>query len=130
MIVNVMYRRGFTLVELLVVSTVIVILAGIVVISFTSWQERMADKEVRTELNTVQSSLHSYHNFNNSYPDAGADNSLPSNVMTRRSPNVKIEYYPYGDSFCIQGQSIKFPSIIYIAKNYHQGSVEKSLCLL
>lgn len=63
---------GFTLIELLVVITIIGILTGIGVTSFSSAQIKGRDTSRKSDLNTIRLSLEQYFNKNGSYPCATA----------------------------------------------------------
>ncbi len=67
--------RGFTLVELLIVISIIGILVGIVVIAVdpAALIQRSNDTKRRSELNQIKTALQLWFNEKNSYPVAGAD---------------------------------------------------------
>ena len=99
--------RGFTLVELIVTISVLGILAGVVVVSYGQYQQRVADTQVRDEVKTAQNALNNYRNFNGGFPDE------LSAVMKQQSPDVTLKYFSLINSFCLQGTSVKFPTIKY-----------------
>lgn len=61
-------KAGFTIVELLVIITVIAILAGVVIVGYGAWQQRIATKSVQSDITLATSSLKNYRNYKNSYP--------------------------------------------------------------
>jgi prepilin-type N-terminal cleavage/methylation domain-containing protein len=61
-------KAGFTIVELLVVITVIAILAGIVVVAYGAWQKRAATQTVLSDTNLAKSGLENFQNFKDTYP--------------------------------------------------------------
>lgn len=61
-------KRGFTIVELLIVIVVIGILAAIVIVAFNGVQSRAKDTERTSELNSIKKALALYHADNGGYP--------------------------------------------------------------
>ncbi|HEY0965148.1 MAG TPA: hypothetical protein VGE13_01585 [Candidatus Saccharimonadales bacterium] len=61
-------ERAFTIVEIIIIVTVITILAGISVVSYGSWRRHTAEKALQSDLVQAVSSLKSYTNFKNTYP--------------------------------------------------------------
>lgn len=61
-------KRGFTIVELLVVIVVIAILASITVVSFNSVVDRSRKTSIKTDLSKVYKSIALYNTYNNAYP--------------------------------------------------------------
>jgi len=61
-------KRGFTLVELLVVITVITILAGISVVTYTQVQKNARDGKRKADLTSIQNNLELYYSSYNQYP--------------------------------------------------------------
>ena len=66
---------GFTLVELLIVISIIGILAGIGLASFNSAQAKSRDTKRKTDLQQVGNALELYYNDKGQYPAPAADNS-------------------------------------------------------
>lgn len=63
-----MYKKGFTLVELMVVITVIAILATIAVASFTRVQKQARDTKRKAEMKGMQTALQAYFTEKTAYP--------------------------------------------------------------
>ncbi len=61
-------RRGFTLVELIVVIVVIAILATILIVSYVGTQRRSSDAVVRQTVSDALKHLQLYNVFNKNYP--------------------------------------------------------------
>ncbi len=70
-------KKGFTVVELLVVIAVIGIIAGVVVVSYSGWRHTTLASQVKSDLNGLSAALESSKNFTGGYPTtAGALNAL------------------------------------------------------
>lgn len=65
--------KGFTVLELLVVITVIAILATIVIVSYSGIQERARDSERDSHVTQLKIALEKYFADNSQYPACGAD---------------------------------------------------------
>ncbi len=63
-------NKGFTLVEILVVVTIIAILAGIGINSYISLSRQTRDSRRRADLENLRSALEMYRSENNYYPFA------------------------------------------------------------
>lgn len=63
-----MKRKGFTLVELMIVITVIAILSTIAVVSFTRVQKQSRDTKRKGDVRSLATALQAYFTEVNSYP--------------------------------------------------------------
>ena len=100
-------KKGFTLVELLVVIAVIAILVTIVIIAINPQTviRNSQDTKIRTEMNQVKTSLQLYFNENNRYPDkdtefdasTGSVNFVPTYI--RQLPTFAISYEESGTDY-------------------------------
>lgn len=70
--------KAFTLVELLVVISIIGILAALATVSFSSTQKQARDTQRKSDLKQYQTSLESYANRNSGLFPAWASSSPPS----------------------------------------------------
>ena len=66
------YKKGFTIVELLIVIVVIGILAALVLNTFQGVQARARDTERRTDINAIHTQVEVWYNDNNSVYPANA----------------------------------------------------------
>lgn len=77
-------KKGFTLVELLIVITIIGILAGLSLVSYNGTQGKARDATRKSDLRDLQKALQSYYADNNStYPNTGGAwcSSEPGDVV-------------------------------------------------
>lgn len=86
-----MHKRffaGFTIVELLVVITVIGIISGITVVAYNGVQDRGHDSAVQDNLSQIKIGYNAYYTDNNKYPPADA---------TLGGANVKVSRGSYSN---------------------------------
>ena len=112
---------GFTLVEMLVVITIVGIIASLTVVVWSGWQRRAAETEVKSDLTAVVTAMKSEQNFSNGFPT-----SIPSSF--KASPGVTLTYAS-GDasSYCIDGSSKNRPNVILFVRQ--DGAIKKGTCL-
>lgn len=109
--------NGFTVIELLVVITVIGILAGIISISYSSWRTRTAQTEVSSDLNSVSSAMEDARNFSTGYPATLPTTYTPSsNVTTILKTSTATAY-------CAQATSTTITSVVYKVTNLNKTPV-------
>lgn len=71
-------KRGFTLIEILVVIVILAVLAGIVVGAAKYAQTKAARSRAQAEIATMESALEHYKNDNGIYPPSTGNRSSPS----------------------------------------------------
>lgn len=82
---------GFTLIELLVVISIIGILAGMAVVSFTSSQKQARDTARKSDLSQYRTLLESYANKNNGlYPLYSSSTIVSENVCTTLNTSLGL----------------------------------------
>lgn len=75
---------GFTIVELLIVIVIIAILATLVIVTFTGYQQRARNNQRQTDIKAVQSYIEAYYADKGHYPTAAMLND-----STWRQANMK-----------------------------------------
>lgn len=100
-------KKGFTLVELLVVISIIGILTTLLMVNFVGTREKANDSKKVQDLNSVKNALRMYYNDNQTYPD-GTDCTTCLNTAVGSSylPNISSIGYTYsqlnsGDGFIL-----------------------------
>lgn len=82
------HLRGFTIVEIIVVITVIGILATIGIVSYSGMQVRARDTERKADAESMQSALETFYEQNGRYPAyIYVGNNDPSNAELAKSPD-------------------------------------------
>ena len=100
-------NTGFTLVEILVIISVIAILVTLTLVVAGNWRTSTAQTEVKSDLKSAAGAMENYRNFNNGYLT-----SIPSSFTA--SKNVTVTY-EWGSSidYCIEGRSTAVTSVVY-----------------
>lgn len=94
---NLLYRRGMTLIELMIVVTILGILAAIVIPTFSNANETAKGSALASQLNTVKKSLVMYNtDHNGSYP---TDAQLITNQWQALINTTDINGDVSGDDF-------------------------------
>ena len=135
-------RNGFTLIEILVAATIVVVLSVVGVVSYTSINKRSRDAKRKSDLEQVRSALEMYRADNGAYPgtsegfavltsfDSGdgtgplVSTYLPSIPMDPKSTTtVPISYY-YNP---IKGAALNFYSYCICANL--ESEAESTSCI-
>lgn len=64
-------KKGFTLVEILVVVTIMSLLASIAAVSYTRFVKQSRDARRKTDIEQVRAGIELYRNFKGAYPTPG-----------------------------------------------------------
>ena len=117
-----MQKRGFTIVELLVVIALIGLLATITIFGFGTWRERTATTEVTNALITVAGAMNNAKNFSTGYPT-----SFPSGYDAVN--NVVLELASSSStSYCINGYSTAVTSVRMSISSTTGTNIRNYLC--
>ena len=122
-------KRGFTIVELVVVVSVLVILSGIGISSYTVYRNQGIDSQARSIATAVVSGAERYYNANNEYPSAqvvfgsAPTGSVPASYTTASSvlgvpkdvlDNTTVDLLP-----CAGTSAVCTPSTLNKARVYY-----------
>lgn len=91
-----MKSRAFTLIEILIVVTVLAIIAAVVTVGYSPFQKRAAASTTKNEIKNARSSLELFNGLERDYPPnlAGVDYVAPSDVvMTLFTNSPQVEVY-------------------------------------
>ena len=83
-----MIKKGFTLVELMIVITVIAILATIAVVTFTRVQKTARDSKRKEEMHSIVTALQGYYSEKSVYPVS----AVAASANTVLSPALTTNY--------------------------------------
>lgn len=129
-------KRGFTIIELLVVVTVIGILVGITMMSFTNYQNRASDNQARTMINAINAGAERYYTANNEYPLASTlfggtpTGSAPASYATAASTlgisadilnASRVQFVPCSGTCTISDPS----KVYYLTKTDTDGATQR-----
>ena len=112
------YSFAFTIVELIVVISVIGILAGVTLVSYGSWRTSVATSSVKSDLTHAASAMESSRSFGNGYSA-----TLPT-TFTSSSGDTMTLTFTSATSFCIDGTSSN-STIQYYIDNLTQATGPK-----
>lgn len=107
------HKSAFTLIELLIVITIIGILVGITLAISGGANQKAASDKIRAEVLAIANALEQYKIANDAYPSPGADSSVPfaasgesirpfysaANFQTNSSGQLED---PYGNAYLYQ----------------------------
>lgn len=83
-------KKGFTLLEMLVVIGIIAILVSIGISSYSTAQKKARDAKRKSDLKSIQSALEQYYSICGfQYPSPGTGNTVPSSISCS-NPTVVI----------------------------------------
>ncbi len=108
--------RAFTLPELAVVIVVLAILMAASYFGFSTWRDRVAETELKSDLTGVAAAMDSARNWSKGYPELADgvtfDGSEATKAIFTQSEHVILTYYEGTDKeYCIDAVSKARPSI-------------------
>jgi prepilin-type N-terminal cleavage/methylation domain-containing protein len=83
-------KRGFTIVELIVVIAVIGILASISIVSYTQVQQRSRDSQRQSDMTVLQNELEKFYDTNGVYPPGCPLASCSTTLLTDNTASAII----------------------------------------
>lgn len=96
-------RRGFTIVELLIVIVVIGILAAIVIVAYNGIQQRARLAVLQSDLSGAAEQLGADNALNGSYPATAAQSNNGAGLKASSGTNYQYTYTSAGNGFCLTG---------------------------
>lgn len=123
-------RQSFSLVEILVVVTIISLLAGIAASSYAQFIRQSRDAKRKTDIEQVRSAIEMYRNFNNVYPTGGAapgmefgtgDITDATSTYLSKLPNDPRSAYTYYYEY-ISGQDYRLCAYLEASGNPYVGT--------
>lgn len=100
-------KKGFTIVELVVVIAVIGILAALGLVGWRNWQEGIGKKQLESDLKQASTAMENAKNFGSGYPT-----SLPATF--KPGQGVTLSYMSGDDkTYCLEAYKTSSPSVKY-----------------
>ena len=95
-----MIKKGFTLIEILVVTTIIVLLTATAVVTYSTFLKQSRDAKRKTDLGQISAALEMYRSNNDTYPTTGLSQLTAPTVYIQSIPtdpkNPTYTYYYSG----------------------------------
>lgn len=104
-------NRGFTIIEVVTVITVIGILTGLSIFAIGDWRRRTAQAEVASDLNSVASAMESARNFSTGYPA-----TIPTTFKASTNVTVTLKSST-SSTYCAEAASKVVTTVIYKVSN-------------
>lgn len=105
-----MHKRGFTLVEILVVVAVLAILVSASVVGYGAWRQRAAQTELVSDLRAAAAAMTAYRTFYNGYPT-----SLPADYHKSENITATLKYVASA-TYCIEATTRTTRGLVYHIK--------------
>ncbi|MFA6533000.1 MAG: type II secretion system protein [Patescibacteria group bacterium] len=79
-------KKGYTLIEILIVATIIVLLTAVAVVSYSNFLKQSRDSKRKTDLEQIRAALEMYRSDKDSYFDYALGNCSSYTALTSGSP--------------------------------------------
>lgn len=116
-------RAGFTIVELMVAISVLIILVGITGFSLSTWRSRTAATEVKNDLQAAVGKLRDNRTWNNAYPSSLSSVFQPSGQVT-----MTYVLRGGGQSYCLQAASTAVSTVKYYYDSANDQGIVTAAC--
>lgn len=115
-------HRGFTIVELLIVITVISVLATIVIVAYGSVQNNARDGAVQSDLRKMADRMEEFRLGKGAYPAATQTDledlvAVTKDAYIQDSPSGSLSYCRNDNDFTIMGRSASKNAFIFSSKD-------------
>lgn len=118
-----LYRRGFTIVELLIVIVVIAILAAITIVAYNGITKRASDTSMRSDLRNAAAVLELDNTKNGVFPDSAAAANDGKGLVASKNNLLTYTVKPYG--YCISVANTQVSSPLRIKRG---GAMSDGTC--
>ena len=116
--------KGFTIVELIVVVSIVAILATISIVGYGSWRTSAISAQIKSDLNAIAAAMEDSRTFNNGYPT-----TLPDTVTPSENISVVLASGSTAAAYCADGSSTENSSITYyIASESKDQGAQEGTC--
>lgn len=103
----VMIKRGFTIVELLIVIVVIAVLASITIVAYSGIRTQAQVAVLKNNIQSAATAMEAYRGLNNSYPTS--INSLNNGSGLQAGDSASFTFHSDGSSYCISINATNAP---------------------
>lgn len=104
-------KRGFTIVELVVVIVVIGVLSAVVSIGYGAWRDSVIKDTVKSDLNSAAAAMEHERTWNNAYPETLPSSFTPSEGVTVAGGRTDDKKY------CLYAFSASNPDLYFTRSN-------------
>lgn len=101
--------KGFTIVEMLAVVTVIGILAGVVIVGYGAWRNAIVGDAIKSDLNGLSAAMENARNFSNGYPA-----TIPATFQPSSGVTLTLQTGNTYDWYCVSGASSQGNELYYL----------------